>query len=89
MLILFIVALMLSICVFMLKRSFWLSTKKAYEINLRQSFFCWFTFQDISQSENPAIRWIFVINNISNVIIAICFLMMLVCITLLGLSIVS
>ena len=87
MLILFFGTFLLAICTAIIKKKIWFSLNGFDNLSLEQSFFCWFTFSDFGKSNQASTRFVFILSNITNLVITICLLIMLVCAALIGLSI--
>lgn len=86
MIILFYAALILAVFTYVVKKQVWVVLKSTQNVSLQQSFLCWFTLTDIHKMTNKEMRWSSMVNNISNIVMAVCLVIMLVCCSVLGLG---
>ena len=54
------------------------------EVSLNESFFCWFTSKDFVQ--NAQNRWVYAFSNLTNVLLLVCFMVILASCAILVLS---
>ena len=77
-------SLFLIVALFFSKKKVWLSSKNSSNISLSESFLCWFTSNDLNK--NVSNKWIFIYSNLTNALLGIVFITILVCCSLLILS---
>lgn len=82
MIILFSTALILAVFTFVVKKQVWVVLKSTQNVSLQQSFLCWFTLTDIYKMTNKEMRWVSLVNNVTNIVMAACVVVMLVCCSL-------
>ena len=76
----------IAVATMIFKKSVWVASPLATEINYRSSYFFWFTSADFSNPKYKEHKWILMFNNTTNIIVAICCLALLVFLTIIFLG---
>jgi len=82
----FVLAILFAFFIFMLKKRVWAPIERIDNVSVKQSFFCWFTLNDIDNPENNNLKWIYISNNIINIFMFMCCLMILISFVIIGLG---
>ncbi len=82
----FVFATLFACLAFLLKKRVWAPIQSLDNVSVNQSFFCWFTFNDIGNPQNNNLKWIYISNNIINVFMFLSCLMVLISFVILGLG---
>lgn len=73
---------LIAVATMIFKKSVWVASPIATEINYTSSYFFWFTSADFSNPKYKEHKWILMFNNTTNIIVAICCLTMLIFFTI-------
>lgn len=75
MIIVLLFTILLCMGLFFTKKTIWQSTKQQTEISLIESFFCWFTSKDFVKNTHN--KWVYAFSNLTNLLLLLCFLIIL------------
>jgi hypothetical protein len=84
MIIVLLITIFLFAGLFFTKKTVWQSSKGQTQVSLNESLFCWFTSKDFVQ--NAQNRWVYAFSNLTNVLLLVCFMVILASCAILVLS---